>query len=366
MIKNSRFMRLALIGGPIGLLLGLLAGLMRMDVFTHSVLNPLALSHGYLMINGFLLTVISFERAVALKTASAYLVPFSSTFALFLLLAGQTDASLAVFSFSAVLFTIVYVRLYFKTRELSVLLMGLGAMLLAIANISIASREVFSSSLFLLMGFPLFTILGERIELSRLSQVSRLQYVLVVAVTAAFLLGSYLSISFHPLANQVLGASFVALSLLFLKMDIARRTVRAGGITRFIAMYVLHAYAWLFITGILLLRTDAMMVAGFEYDAVIHAFFLGFMFSMIFAHAPMILPAVLNLKVVFSSWLYLPVILLNFSLLGRLYADMTENLLIRQYCGILNAVAIVLFFTAYALIRLLIPPFLQREGKSSR
>src|SRR5699024_166930 len=54
------------------------------------------------------------------------------------------------------------------------------------------------------------------------------------------------------------------------------------------------------------------------YDAMLHALFLGFVISMIFAHAPVVVPAVLGRPLPYRRVLYLPLVLLHGSLLLRL------------------------------------------------
>jgi hypothetical protein len=52
-------------------------------------------------------------------------------------------------------------------------------------------------------------------------------------------------------------------------------------------------YLWLGVGGVLWRRYGAV-VAGPAHDAELHALFLGFVFSMIFGHAPVIFPGVLG------------------------------------------------------------------------
>jgi hypothetical protein len=53
------------------------------------------------------------------------------------------------------------------------------------------------------------------------------------------------------------------------------------------------------------------------YDAALHAFFIGFVFSMVFGHAPVILPAVLRVRYPYHPVLYAPLVLLHASLALR-------------------------------------------------
>ena len=57
--------------------------------------------------------------------------------------------------------------------------------------------------------------------------------------------------------------------------------------------------------------------SGLRYDAVLHCFFVGFVFSMIFGHAPVIFPAVLSVQPVFERRFYVHVLLLHAALALR-------------------------------------------------
>jgi hypothetical protein len=64
---------------------------------------------------------------------------------------------------------------------------------------------------------------------------------------------------------------------------------------------------------------------------------------MIFAHALIILPALLPLKIPFHRGFYLPPLLLQLSLIMRLAGDLWPQQTLRQWGGLLNAVAILAF-----------------------
>ena len=66
----------------------------------------------------------------------------------------------------------------------------------------------------------------------------------------------------------------------------------AEGLTRFIAV-CLSGYVWLGVGGVLTWYF-AGILAGPYYDAMLHTVFVGFVFAMIFGHAPIILPAILS------------------------------------------------------------------------
>jgi len=140
----------------------------------------------------------------------------------------------------------------------------------------------------------------------------------------------------------LLAAALLALSLRLARQDVARRTVRKRGLTRFIAVCLLSGYAWLALGAI------ALLAGGTDYgsaawDAGLNAVMLGFVFSMVFGHAPIIFPAVTRAAVPYHWRFYLPLALLHLSLalhIGGGLAGMTN---LRQAGGATNALALLLF-----------------------
>jgi hypothetical protein len=88
----------------------------------------------------------------------------------------------------------------------------------------------------------------------------------------------------------------------------------------------------------------AALSDGRAYDASLHAVFLGFVMSMVFAHAPVIVPAVLRVALPFRRGFYAQLGLLHASLALRLIGgDLAGNTTLWQWGGILSEVAIILF-----------------------
>lgn len=54
--------------------------------------------------------------------------------------------------------------------------------------------------------------------------------------------------------------------------------------------------------GFLWISLAQFFSAGPRYDAMLHTIFLGFVFSMIFAHAPIILPTITGLSIPFKKF----------------------------------------------------------------
>jgi hypothetical protein len=122
----------------------------------------------------------------------------------------------------------------------------------------------------------------------------------------------------------------------------ARRTVRRAGLPRFIALCLLVGYVWLGIGGVFGVVFGEVH-AGIQYELLLHALLLGFVFSMIFGHALIIIPALAQRTVGFHAGFYLPLILLHSSLLLRVWGGLNNAMAVRQWGGMLNVVAVFTF-----------------------
>jgi hypothetical protein len=89
------------------------------------------------------------------------------------------------------------------------------------------------------------------------------------------------------------------------------------------------------------------------YDAALHALLLGFVFSMVFGHAPIIFPAVLRVAVPYAPAFYAPLALLHASLALRLAGDATGSFEAARWGALASAVALLGFIanTAAAVVR---------------
>jgi hypothetical protein len=192
------------------------------------------------------------------------------------------------------------------------------------------------------IAFLALTIVGERLDLSRFQRPSKWSQPLLDAALGIFAAGLLLT-SFTQIAGErLLGLGLVALAAWLGCFDIARRTVRQHGLSRFMAACLLAGYVWLAAAGALMMAFSPLE-SGLRYDAVLHSFFLGFVFSMIFGHAPVIFPAVLGLQPSFRTAFYAHAALLHLGLILRVGADVARWGVGRQWGGSLNALAIGLF-----------------------
>jgi hypothetical protein len=196
-------------------------------------------------------------------------------------------------------------------------------------------------------GFFIFTITGERLELSRVLRLKRYQHVLFAGACGLLLVGLVWTFWDYPTGGSVSGTGMIALAAWLMAYDLARRNLRRGGLTGYIAICLYSAFIWLGVSGLLSLRYGGL-IAGPYYDAILHALFVGFVFGMVFGHAPIIFPAVLNLPVSYNPGFYAPLVLLNLSLVVRMVGDLNGLYPARQWGGLLNAAAILLFLVMIA------------------
>jgi hypothetical protein len=203
------------------------------------------------------------------------------------------------------------------------------------------------------MSFLVLTIGGERLELNRVLRPAPRQNLIFGIFAATLFTGAILATFNLNWGTRLSGLSMLALSLWFLKNDLATRNIRhPNPLTRYIATCLFGGFIWLGISGIIYLYFGALY-AGPQYDAAVHALFVGFVISMIFGHAPIIFPAILGLPVTFYPAFYGQLFLLNLSLILRITGDLTNIVALRKWGGLLNEVAILLFLgmTIYSIVK---------------
>jgi hypothetical protein len=196
---------------------------------------------------------------------------------------------------------------------------------------------------FFWQAFLVLTIAGERLELSRVLRPSQQQQFLFGAIVFLFLTGTVISIFNIQFGTRLNGAALLFLAVWCMRNDIARRNLKHKlPLTRYIAWCLALGFVWLGVGGILGLVFGAQF-AGPRYDAMLHAVFLGFVISMIFGHAPIILPAILGVPINFQPSFYVQLLLLHTSLALRVFADYGNLISLRMWGGLLNEIAILFF-----------------------
>jgi len=333
-----------LVGAFISLVLGVAAGLGRIG-WNFPLPSPdLMTVHGPLMVCGLLGTVIALERAVAIGRRWAYCGPLLAASGGITLALGAWSSGAALLTLASLVFCIASVSIFLRQRAMFTLTLSLAAFSWLIGNILWVGGHDFLSVVPWWADFLVLTIAGERLELSRLRPPSSIAKQAFTLIVALFLAGAALV----PVYGiQLFSAALLALSAWLLHHDIARHTVKQKGLTRFIAICLLSGYAWLPIAALVGLQ-NASLLPGASYDAFFHAIFLGFVFAMIFGHAPVIFPAVAKLRIAYHPMFYLPLAVLHGSLVMRLTGDLLQVSAYRRMGGAFNAIALLLFVIVMA------------------
>lgn len=327
----------------LSLALGLWAGLTLLGWPVADLATSLAGSHGVLMVNGVLASLIGLERAVALRRRVFYLVPMvGSLGAILVALGGPASLGFLLVSAGAAGLVAVFASLLGRDVSLHQAVAVVGAGCLLGGNL-LGAHGLAVPSLVPWWGAFLVLVIGaERLELTRVRRLSRPDRGTFVAAVGLVVGGCLASLADPAAGFDAVGAGWLALGVWLLLNDLAWRNLRRPGGPRYSAAGLLVGYAWLSVGGLTVLLQGGTLY-GLTYDAGLHAVFLGFVLSMIFAHAPIILPALLGRPWPFHPALYLPLGVLHASLAVRVAADLEGNGLGREWAGLFNAGAIVLF-----------------------
>jgi hypothetical protein len=335
-LHGNRGFRLALVAlAAISLACGVAGGLLLIGVALPPHAAAGALSHGALMTGGFLGTVIGIERAVALKRGDAFLAPLSSGVAAILAIAGATAYSAWLFVFASAWFVGVNVRIVARQQAAHTRLLLVAAIAWLVGNLLVAAGAANAAAIPWWFAFLILTIAAERLELTRFLPRRSSSGPLLTVIVVALVAGAALVSAGYAYGNLAYGAALVCLAAWLLAFDVARRTIRKHGVAQFAAACLLGGYGWLAIAGLAWSLQGAGVAAR---DVALHALGLGFVLSMIFGHAPIILPAIARLNLRFGVYYYLPLALLHASLLVRFADEGT-----RKLGGQLNALAIGAF-----------------------
>jgi hypothetical protein len=330
-----------LVLGFAGLLVGTGAGLARLGWSIPAAAAAVTSLHGALMICAFFGVVISLERAVAIGRYWAYLGPLLGGAGCVATIAGASAIAAWFFVAASLVLLAASIDIFRRQTALFTFTLALGAACWAVGNSLWAAGSNVHDVVTWWLAFLILTIAGERLELSRFlapSRIAKWTFVAIVVVISAGLFGAS-----SRWGAQAFAIGLLALAAWLLKQDIARRTVRNRGLTRFIAVCLLSGYVWLAVGGTIILASGGPWPGSPSYDAALHALGLGFVFSMVFGHAPIIVPAVLRVDVPYHPTFYGPLALLHVSLVVRVAGDALGQFAWTRVGGLLNALALAAF-----------------------
>lgn len=202
---------------------------------------------------------------------------------------------------------------------------GFSAFSLPIANFGF---------IMLLISFPVLFILGERVELTRLvgtatsSNLFRVAFSFAVVSTALFTVGSVRLLPVEANIVFLLGSLLlfaVFLSVLFAENRNIRRLLKSPRpIQRYVGIHVRIAHLW-GLVGMAL--ATAYYLSQYRlnlYDSFIHALTVGFVGTMMLAHAPMILPGIMGRKSRDEQLTFVPLSILTLAVTLRIIGELLQ------------------------------------------
>ena len=369
-VQGLALARLPLVAtGMASLVIATIAGLARVG-FEMPAMH--ASVHGPLMISGFLGTVIALERAVALGLRWGYAVPALAALAAIVLwlwpdasaIAAQAASQAwsgpriagALQFASGVGLSLVCWRLHARQPATHSRVLFAAAMCWPAGTaIWLATGDPGRATV-AWIAFLVLTIAAERLELSRFMP-ARARALTGFFAGAGLCLIAVIASAFAPELGQIaLGGGALALAVWLARHDIARRTARLPALAGFIGRSLLAGYFWLAVGGVLVAAL-ASGLAGAQAvwlrDAWLHTLLLGFVMSMVFAHAPVIFPAVMRVRMPWHWSFYLPALLLLASLAVRIAGDVGAHAGTRALGAAGNALALGAFLvvTISAVVR---------------
>jgi len=346
---GARFPLLVL--GFVSLAGGVIGGLVRIGLTSLPAPTHAPALHGALMVCGFFGTVISLERAVALGRSWAYAAPLASGLGGVALLAGMPRAAFLLLTLAAVTLGAANAAIIRRQPSLESATLGAGAACWLVGNGALLAGQATTMAVPWWIAFFVLTIGGERLELSRYAPRPPAARHAFVAIAAAVPLAALWAGVAGAGGWRAQGATLLMLAVWLWRYDLARITARQQGLARYIGICVLSGYLWLAVGGLGLLVGGALH-AGPLYDLALHALLLGFVFAMVFGHAPVILPAILRVAIPYSAVLYLPLALLHGSLALRVAGDLAGDAMLRTLGAGGNALAVAVFIVTAATLAL--------------
>ncbi|WP_188042949.1 hypothetical protein [Changpingibacter yushuensis] len=343
-----------LLFAAVSVLSGLNAALLRLGLPAPVESDSLASAHGILMVYGFLGTAITLERAVALQAEKsrpwAYGAPAASGLAAALLIASIAGVDVpggrvlpgGAWLASMAFFTAIYWAVWRRQASYAVLVQALGA-IIGLGGVAMWARgfEVAIIVPWWVM-FLVLTIIGERLELARISFASGTTEQRVLAESTALTLMLVATLVSPTVGYPLLG---IALAVLLIDVglhDAARHLIRSTGLPRLSAACMILAYVWGLVSAGVWIVSGPVW-AGFQYDAAVHSLTIGFALSMVIAHAPVIIPAIVRRPLPYHPAMWAVAGLLHAGLLIRVIAGAREATVPWQFGGALSVCAVLAF-----------------------
>lgn len=322
----------------LAVLLGLAGALARAGVVSilPNVVGPD--DHGVLMVFGFLGTAISLERAVAYRSGGnkgphwCFCAPLFGGLATVLLPATGLVSSMvgskqvadlghllagSLWIASMAVLLAIYVALCLRQSSEEVLMQMLAASV-GLVGVALWTGHVDAVVLApMWLMFLVLTIVGERVELARTVFSKPHVEGIVLALCLAVVVASAVQCLRPALGYPFLGLVLAVLLAYMLQHDVALGTWHNSGLTGFMGTCMVSAYAWGLLAAAVWMFAP-VQEGGYWTDMGLHALALGFIMTMVIAHADVIIPSVVRRPMPFHPVLWAPWILVQGGLLLRL------------------------------------------------
>ncbi|SER72542.1 nitrite reductase (NO-forming) [Propionibacterium cyclohexanicum] len=340
-----------LVGGAAMLLTGLDAALLRLGLPAPVQGAEIGQMHGPLMVYGFLTTLISLERAVALRAVVArsgwgYAAPAAGVLGGLLLIAGVAGAPIpgqllagAAWAAACTLLLTIYIVMWHAQPSAALGIQMIGAVA------GIGGAALWARGLAIPQIFPWWAVLlvltigGERLDLARLAFQGRLERQ-IMGWAGLVLLTLPLTLLTPGLGYAALGFMLAVLMADLVTHDIARHTIHGHGAAQLMAACMLGGYAWAFLAALSWLAAGPVY-SGYRYDFTVHAITLGFVVSMILAHAPVIVPAIVHRELPYHPVLWAVWGLLQAGLIVRVAGGFRDAIGAWHFGGALDVMALL-------------------------
>lgn len=327
----------------LSLVLGISGGWIRLGSLVAPI-SEAGIHHGLIMTGGFLGTLISIERAMVMEKKAWLIIPLLTGTSVIGFLSGHASIGFVLLMSGSVgLSLTMHLQTLRHPKFHTALLYG-GAASWFVGNFLAWQTGLIAAGSTWWIGFLLFTIVGERLELSQFLPVPAWSKNALKTLLAIFTLG--LIIPFHTWGNEIMGISSFLIAGWLLIFDMAKVASRKPGQFRYIGIGLRVGYVWLGLHGLILLGLENHAL---YYDLMLHTFFLGFTFSMIWVHAPIIFPTIFGIRETpYHSVLWITWVGFQGSLLGRILASMSGEVALRKIFGVANGYLILIHFILMA------------------
>ena len=233
-LRRLPFLLLAIVS----LITGLATGLNRMGWDLNIVHT--SLHHGAIMVGGFLGTLISLEKIIPWKKKFLYLIPVLGGASVLFFFGDMPLISFVLLILASAGLAGVFLHYCLVEKNLIYLLMLWGALCWMIGNVTLASTIFYPTAFPWWLGFILFIITAERLELTKFLPVTKANKRWLVPFLIVYIAGVLRS--FHGGGQQISGIALIAVAVWLMKYDIVGLAIKKSKLQRFIGIALLGGY----------------------------------------------------------------------------------------------------------------------------